>query len=213
MRKFLFLLAACLVLGTSLPARAYEYVFDMSKAIVDNTTPGTKVITLKQTTSTGRSLFFEIKYNTVEECSACEVVNGKLAVKSGVQFTFRCADRLNEVMLGTIPSDAGDQDYQFGNEVTGILDYYGIGNSDNVFIAGRSNQFNAGSSNFSCNIYKTWDGDVKTWYVGPTVVVRTEPISSEELTHADHNVYGQYHTITDDLVGVDVVEVGPRLVT
>lgn len=209
MRKFLFLLAACLVLGTSLPARAYEYVFDMSKAIVDNTTPGTNSITLKQTTSTGRTLYFEIKYNSVEECSACEVVNGKLAVKSGAQFTFRCLDRLNEVMLGTIPSDAGDQDYQFGNEVTGILDYNGIGNLDNVFIAGRSNNFNAGSGNFSCNIYKTWSGDVKTWYVGPTVVVRTEPISSEELTHADHNVYGQYHTLTDDLVGVDVVEVGP----
>lgn len=209
MRKFLFLLAACLVLGASLPARAYEYVFDMSKAIVDNTTPGTNIITLKQTTSTGRTLYFEIKYNSDEECSACEVVNGKLAVKSGVQFTFRCLDRLNEVMLGTIPSDAGDQDYQFGNEVTGILDYNGIGNLDNVFIAGRSNNFNAGSYNFSCNIYKTWDGDVKTWYVGPTVVVRTEPISSEELTHADHNVYGQYHTLTDDLVGVDVVEVGP----
>ena len=31
MRKFLFLLAACLVLGTSLPARAYEYEFDLQE--------------------------------------------------------------------------------------------------------------------------------------------------------------------------------------
>lgn len=30
MRKFLFLLAACLVLGTSLPARAYEYTLDIA---------------------------------------------------------------------------------------------------------------------------------------------------------------------------------------
>ena len=209
MRKYLLIVVACLAACLTQMAAAYEYVFDMSKAIVDNTTPGTNIITLKQTTSTGRTLYFEIKYNSVEECSACEVVNGKLAVKSGVQFTFRCLDRINEVMLGTIPSDANDQDYQFGNEVTGILDYNGIGTLDNVFIAGRSNNFNAGSYNFSCNIYKTWSGDVKTWYVGPTVVVRTEPISSEELTHADHNVYGQYHTLTDDLVGVDVVEVGP----
>ena len=31
MRKFLFLLAACLVLGTSLPARAYEYEFNLQE--------------------------------------------------------------------------------------------------------------------------------------------------------------------------------------
>lgn len=56
---------------------------------------------------------------------------------------------------------------------------------------------------------RAYDGDKKMYFIGPNVMVRTETISTEDLTFADHNVIGQYHSLSDELVGVDVVEVGP----
>ena len=208
MRKYVMLVVACLTACLTQTAAAYEITFDMSKAL-DGYTSGN--ITLKQTSPGGKTVYFEIKASSNDvDLTRCYVdEEGRLAVPSGVQFTFRCTEKLREVWLGTMPSNAGLTDYYFGNEVTSILDFAGIGNTDNVFIAGRSNQFNAGAGNFSANIQKYSSYDQTMYFIGPTVKVYTEPVSTEDLTFADHNVVGQYHSLNDDLVGVKVVELGP----
>ena len=208
MRKYLLIVAACLTACLTQTAAAYEITFDMSKAL-DGYTSGN--ITLKQTSPGGKTVYFEIKASSNDvDLTRCYVdEEGRLAVPSGVQFTFRCTEKLREVWLGTMPSNAGLTDYYFGNEVTNILDFAGVGNTDNVFIAGRSNQFNAGAGNFSANIQKYSSYDQTMYFIGPTVKVYTEPVSTEDLTFADHNVVGQYHSLNDDLVGVKVVELGP----
>ncbi len=153
MRKYVLLVVACLAACLTQTAAAYEITFDMSKAL-DGYTSGN--ITLKQTSPGGKTVYFEIKASSNDvDLTRCYVdEEGRLAVPSGVQFTFRCTEKLREVWLGTMPSNAGLTDYYFGNEVTSILDFAGVGNTDNVFIAGRSNQFNAGAGNFSANIQK-----------------------------------------------------------
>ncbi|MBR2147223.1 MAG: hypothetical protein IJ925_07375 [Muribaculaceae bacterium] len=105
-----------------------------------------------------------------------------------------------DCLLNGAPNDG---DYQFGNEVNGISDFAGIGSTDNYFIAGQSSSgFTAANGVFTTSIH--YSNDQCTWFIGPQVIVRTEPITLEALTHADHNVKHQYHTIDHDLVGVGV---------
>jgi len=210
MRKSILFVTVCLVTCLTQSIKAYEVEFDMSQALTENTSTESNKILLKQTTQGGKTVYFEIKSpdNSVD-LSRCYIDNNRLAVPAGVQFTFRCTEKLNEIWLGTMPSNSGNTDYYFGNEVNSILDYAGVGGTDNVFIAGRSNLFNAGTSNFSATIQKYSSNDQSMYFVGPVVKVHTEPISTEDLTFADHNVIGQYHSLNDELVGVDVVEVGP----
>ena len=189
--------------------KAEEFVFDLSQVTVPQ---NSNQIQLTQKTAAGKTVFFQITANSVEEMKRCYVdpETGRLAVPAGINLTFRCSEKLNEVWLGTVPAvDGSNEDIYFGNEVNSILDYVGINGTDNVFIAGRSNQFKAGTATFSIMDLRAYNGDKKMYFIGPNVMVRTETISTEDLTFADHNVIGQYHSLSDELVGVDVVEVGP----
>ncbi len=217
MRKFLFLLAACLVLGTSLPARAYEYVFDMSQALnPENIDKINKRIAMSQKTSSGKTINFWITYSEDQATSAdlldqCYIDDkGRLALvmgKTDIAIRITCTDKINQVQFGKMDcllnGAPNDGDYQFGNEVNGITDFAGIGSTDNYFIAGQSSSgFAAANGVFTTSIH--YNNDQRTWFIGPQVIVRTEPITLEALTHADHNVKHQYHTIDHDLVGVGV---------
>lgn len=189
--------------------KAEEFVFDLSQVTVPQ---NSNQIQLTQKTAAGKTVYFQITANSEDEMRKCYVdpETGRLAVPAGITLKFQCTEKLNEVWLGTVPAvDGSNPDIYFGNEVNSILDYVGINSTDNVFIAGRSNQFDAGVTNFSIMDLRAYDGDKKMYFIGPNVMVRTETISTEDLTFADHNVIGQYHSLSDELVGVDVVEVGP----
>jgi len=142
-----------------------------------------------------------------EEASRVKFVDGKyLLVPRNTTFTGTQGDEnaLNEMYLGPLPESVGGQDVvQFGTEVGGIVDYLGIGDKDNYFIAGM-NGIDAGTTSISCTI----PGDYQDTYLGPKMMIRDEYISSEDLTFSDHNTMGQNFELNDDLVGVQVVEIG-----
>ena len=209
MRKVFLIVTACLMACLTQNLKAEEFVFDLSQVTVPQ---NSNQIQLTQKTAAGKTVYFQITANSADEMRKCYVdpETGRLAVPAGITLKFQCTEKLNEVWLGTVPAvDGSNADIYFGNEVTSILDYVGIDGTDNVFIAGRSNQFNAGTGTFSIMNLRAYDGDKKMYFIGPNVMVRTETISTEDLTFADHNVVGQYHSLSDELVGVDVVEVGP----
>lgn len=142
-----------------------------------------------------------------EEASKVKLIDGKyLFVPKGTTFTGTQGNgyALNEMYLGPLPTSVGGQDaVQFGTEVNGIIDYVGKGTSDNYFIAGM-NGYDAGTTSISC-IMPSWSSDA---YLGPKMMIRDEYISSEDLTFSDHNTMGQNFELDDDLVGVQVVEIG-----
>lgn len=141
------------------------------------------------------------------EASKVKLIDGKyLFVPKGTTFTGTQGNgnALNEMYLGRMPSTiGGSTDIQFGNEVDGIVDYAGKGTSDNYFVAGMK-EIDAGTTSISCTMLE-WSGDA---YLGPKMMIRDEVISSEDLTFSDHNTMGQYFLLNDDLVGVQVVEIG-----
>lgn len=151
----------------------------------------------------------KIQIQCTDQAAANKVklVNEKyLFIPKGSSFTFSQVEgrALNEVWLGPLSSTTGGADkVQFGTEVNKVLDYDGTGTSDNIFVAGM-NGINPGLSSISCTVNPN-DGDT---YLGPNIMVRDEMISSEDLTFSDHNTMGQFHALTDDLVGVQVVEIG-----
>lgn len=209
MRKVFLIVTACLMACLTQNLKAEEFVFDLSQVTVPQ---NSNQIQLTQKTAAGKTVFFQIIANSAEEMKRCYVdpETGRLAVPAGITLKFQCTEGLNEVWLGTVPAvDGSNEDIYFGNEVNSILDYVGINGTDNVFIAGRSNDFKAGTGTFSSMDLRAYDGDKRMYFIGPKVMVRTETITTEDLTFADHNVNGQYHSLSDELVGVDVVEVGP----
>lgn len=198
-------------------AAAYEYVFDMSQALnPENIDKTNKRIAMKQKTSSGKTIYFYITY--AEDQATSEALldqcyiddKGRLALvmgKTDIAIRITCTDKINQVQFGKMDcllnGAPNDGDYQFGNEVNGISDFAGIGSTDNYFIAGQSSSgFAVANSVFTTSIH--YNNDQRTWFIGPQVIVRTEPITLEALTHADHNVKHQYHTIDHDLVGVGV---------
>lgn len=171
---------------------------------------------MKQQTSSGKTINFWITYSEDQATSAalldqCYIDDkGRLALvmgKTDIAIRITCTDKINQVQFGKMDcllnGAPNDGDYQFGNEVNGISDFAGIGSTDNYFIAGQSSSgFSAANGVFTTSIH--YNNDQRTWFIGPQVIVRTEPITLEALTHADHNVKHQYHTIDHDLVGVGV---------
>ena len=145
-----------------------------------------------------------------EEASRVKFIDGKyLLVPKNTTFTGFTGTQgngnaLNEMYLGPLPESVGGQDVvQFGTEVGGIVDYLGIGDKDNYFIAGMKG-IDAGTTSISCTI----PGHYQDTYLGPKMMIRDEYISSEDLTFSDHNTMGQFFELNDDLVGVQVVELG-----
>ncbi len=171
---------------------------------------------MSQKTSSGKTINFWITYSEDQATSAdlldqCYIDDkGRLALvmgKTDIAIRITCTDKINQVQFGKMDcllnGAPNDGDYQFGNEVNGITDFAGIGSTDNYFIAGQSSSgFAAANGVFTTSIH--YNNDQRTWFIGPQVIVRTEPITLEALTHADHNVKHQYHTIDHDLVGVGV---------
>ncbi len=217
MRKVFLIVTACLMACLTQTAAAYEYVFDMSQALnPENIDKPNKRIAMKQKTSSGKTIYFYITYSEDQATSEalldqCYIDNkGRLALVMGrtdIAISITCTDKINQVQFGKMDcllnGAPNDGDYQFGNEVNGITDFAGIGTSDNYFIAGQSSSgFSAANGVFKTSIH--YNNDQRTWFIGPQVIVRTEPITLEALTHADHNVKHQYHTIDHDLVGVGV---------
>ena len=217
MRKLFLIMAVCLMACLTQNLKAYEYVFDMSQALnPENIDKTNKRIAMKQTTSSGKTINFWITYSEDQATSAalldqCYIDDkGRLALvmgKTDIAIRITCTDKINQVQFGKMDcllnGAPNDGDYQFGNEVNGISDFAGIGSTDNYFIAGQSSSgFAAANGVFTTSIHYNYDQ--RTWFIGPQVIVRTEPITLEALTHADHNVKHQYHTIDHDLVGVGV---------
>lgn len=210
-------MAACLMACLTQNLKAYEYTFDMSQALnPENIDKTNKRIAMKQTTSSGKTIYFYITYSEDQATSAalldqCYIDDkGRLALvmgKTDIAIRITCTDKINQVQFGKVDcllnGAHNDGDYQFGNEVNSISDFAGIGSTDNYFIAGQSSSgFTAANGVFTTSIHYNYDQ--RTWFIGPQVIVRTEPITLEALTHADHNVKHQYHTIDHDLVGVGV---------
>ena len=189
----------------------------MSQALnPENIDKTNKRIAMKQKTSSGKTIYFYITYSEDQATSEallkqCYIDDkGRLALvmgKTDIAIKITCTDKINQVQFGKMDcllnGAPNDGDYQFGNEVNGISDFAGIGSTDNYFIAGQSSSgFASANGVFTTSIH--YNNDQRTWFIGPQVIVRTEPITLEALTHADHNVKHQYHTIDHDLVGVGV---------
>lgn len=150
----------------------------------------------------------KMQCTSAAEASRVRLVDGKyLLVPKGTTFTGYQGDgnALNEMYLGPLAYSIGGQDaVQFnGKEVTGIVDYLGKGDQDNYFIVGM-NGYEAGTTSITCTI----PGHYNDTYLGPKMMIRDEFISSEDLTFSDHNTMGQYFELNDDIVGVQVVEIG-----
>lgn len=145
----------------------------------------------------------------------CKIVDGKLIFPSHSTFKVQCTkENLRQVRLGALPQYNGTEflndDIQFDNEVNivgGLDDPATGGSALNTFVAGQQGNnaisIEPGKKTFS--ILEVRKDDVKSrQFAMGTVRVFTEPITLEALTHADHNVKHQYHTIDHDLVGVGV---------
>ena len=159
---------------------------------------------MSQKTSSGKTINFWITYSEDQATSAdlldqCYIDDkGRLALvmgKTDIAIRITCTDKINQVQFGKMDcllnGAPNDGDYQFGNEVNGITDFAGIGSTDNYFIAGQSSSgFAAANGVFTTSIH--YNNDQRTWFIGPQVIVRTEPITLEALTHADHNVIARF---------------------
>lgn len=179
------------------------------------------IVTFSTTNERGEKATVKIQCPNPEAASAFRFVDGKyIVVRAGSNLTFETEDQriLNEVYLGTVrKADGSGADINFypvgqndytQTDISGFFDFNGPGSTDNYFVAGISKDFAPGSTSYTCGIKKTYDGDNTEYRFGPQFVIRDERFTCEELTFADHNVVGQYHSIIDDLIGVQVVEVG-----
>ena len=223
MRKFLFLLAACLVLGTSLPARAYEYVFNFADC--ESTTDGNNVTyTLKN--QDGKTLV-EVVFMTdpnfitnnpgLTGPSRVHLAgdnSGRLVVPSGTKIRVYMRDgyNLREVWLGKIGNSENSvcgQEFDNGATMDDVRDLENLwngGTDEHLFVRGIKGTFTATMFATSNNLSKL-DRTDRDYYFGPSITVCSEGITMEDLTNADHNVRLMNHTIVDEVVGVDVKNV------
>ncbi|MBR1543792.1 MAG: hypothetical protein IJ626_02730, partial [Muribaculaceae bacterium] len=193
-------------------ASAGEYYFNLADAFNENITKVSETqITFTQKTPSGKTVFFSLTLNSKEDAGLWHVDGDRLVVPAGTVIKAQCTERLNEMWLGEVLPVNGGNDYYFGNELNSLADDSRIvGASPNVFVAGLSSNISVGATSITATIQKSWSGDKSLYYLGPWVMVRTEAITLEDLTSADHNVKQQYHAISDDLVGVEVLSLDYR---
>ena len=216
MRKFFLIVAACLMACLTQNLRAYEYTFDMSKGLDPGNYSQDKIsMKFNSPNPEGGSVILTLTLPYGKTINDCKIVDGKLIFPSHSTFKVQCTkENLRQVRLGALPQYNGTEflndDIQFDNEVNivgGLDDPATGGSALNTFVAGQQGNnaisIEPGKKTFS--ILEVRKDDVKSrQFAMGTVRVFTEPITLEALTHADHNVKHQYHTIDHDLVGVGV---------
>ena len=216
MRKFFLIVAACLMACLTQNLKAYEYVFDMSKGLDPGNYSQDKIsMKFNSPNPEGGSVILTLTLPYGKTINDCKIVDGKLIFPSHSTFKVQCTkENLRQVRLGALPQYNGTEflndDIQFDNEVNivgGLDDPATGGSALNTFVAGQQGNnaisIEPGKKTFS--ILEVRKDDVKSrQFAMGTVRVFTEPITLEALTHADHNVKHQYHTIDHDLVGVGV---------
>ena len=118
---------------------------------------------------------------------------------------------LNKVVLGpmTAGKEWGVDATQFSNpaEENGIHDWVQTTqrtNSENYWLSNFFRDVLFGKTEMTFGGQSGSDLQNNARYIGPTIVVRDECTTAEELTFADHDVKQSKHFISDDLVGVDV---------
>ena len=202
--------------------KAYEYTFDMSKGLdPGNYTTGVQgqqdKISMKfnSPNPNGGSVILTLTLPYGKTINDCKIVEGKLIFPSHSTFKVQCTkENLRQVRLGALPQYNGTEflndDIQFDNEVNivgGLDDPATGGSALNTFVAGQQGNnaisIEPGKKTFSISQVRKDNVTSRQFAMG-TVRVFTEPITLEALTHADHNVKHQYHTIDHDLVGVGV---------
>lgn len=204
-------------------ARAYEYTFDMSKGLdPGNYTTGVQgqqdkiSMRFNSPNPNGGSVILTLTLPYGKTINDCKIVEGKLIFPSHSTFKVQCTkEYLRQVRLGALPEYRNNEiipgDIQFDNEVNivaGLDDPETGGSALNTFVAGQEvgNQevsIKPQSRTFTITEVRA-NSDKWRYFVMGVVRVFTEPITLEALTHADHNVKHQYHTIDHDLVGVGV---------
>ena len=216
MRKFFLIVAACLMACLTQNLKAYEYVFDMSKGLDPGNYSQDKIsMKFNSPNPEGGSVILTLTLPYGKTINDCKIVDGKLIFPSHSTFKVQCTkENLRQVRLGALPQYNGTEflndDIQFDNEVNivgGLDDPATGGSALNTFVAGQQGNnaisIEPGKKTFS--ILEVRKDDVKSrQFAMGTVRVFTEPITLEALTHADHNVKHQYHTIDHDLIGVGV---------
>ena len=212
MRKVILLL---MTLVASSYASAYEYVFDMSKALETgqiydqnkwviesevNPISGKKA---KMTLILTNKEFIDKMHISEEGQLVFYGQSTKIQIASQDGFAPRAT------WLGTISGKNLDDVY-FGDEVNGVKDWKGadIGGRTNFFIKEKGGTFTK-TSFYSKPVPDYVRQEIQ---MGPKVYFWTEGTSLEDLTFADHNVKQQYHAFDHDLVGVKVVPVNGKKV-
>lgn len=222
MRKVFLIVTACLMACLTQNLKAYEYVFDMSKGLdPGNYTTGVQgqqdKISMKFNSPNpeGGSVILTLTLPYGKTINDCKIVDGKLIFPSHSTFKVQCTkENLRQVRLGALPQYNGtdflNDDIQFDNEVNivgGLDDPATGGSALNTFVAGQQGNnaisIEPGKKTFSISEVRKDNVKSRQFAMG-TVRVFTEPITLEALTHADHNVKHQYHTIDHGLVGVGV---------
>lgn len=217
MRKFLFLLAACLVLGTSLPARAYEYVFDMSKCKDTRTVTAANHVLYTMTYENGATITLDVTPTSSDYLDRIQVNDeNKLVVPFLSRISIRVQDGYNMRMawIGAITSNyntSTDEVLHGGVTEANVHDMHNIvtgSTSDHLFVAGMNTSaatkitgtyFRTGSNEFART-----SGYDQDYYLGPIFRIWSEGTSLEDLVKADNSVREQTHMIDHDLVGVAV---------
>lgn len=217
MRKFLFLLAACLVLGTSLPARAYEYVFDMSKCKDTRTVTAANHVLYTMTYENGATITLDVTPTSSDYLDRIQVNDeNKLVVPFLSRISIRVQDGYNMRMawIGAITSNyntSTDEVLHGGVTEANVHDMHNIvtgSTSDHLFVAGMNTSaatkitgtyFRTGSNEFART-----SGYDQDYYLGPIFRIWSEGTSLEDLVKADNSVREQTHKIDHDLVGVAV---------
>lgn len=217
MRKFLFLLAACLVLSTSLPARAYEYAFDMSKCKDTRTVTAANHVLYTMTYENGATITLDVTPTSSDYLDRIQVNDeNKLVVPFLSRISIRVQDGYNMRMawIGAITSNyntSTDEVLHGGVTEANVHDMHNIvtgSTSDHLFVAGMNTSaatkitgtyFRTGSNEFART-----SGYDQDYYLGPIFRIWSEGTSLEDLVKADNSVREQTHMIDHDLVGVAV---------
>ena len=219
MKKYIILAVfSCLALLST----ANEYVFDLREATIPTTgntlemTSSDGAVTLTITIPERERLDASHTYS-MSDC-VYDSQTGRLKIIWGSGASVRAKQNmgrnLNYVALGEWTyADTGKNlcfnEAHFSPDRSNpvdIKDYIPNGDEAHQVTLNLFNLKNRDDKTEMYSAFTWWENCFEVW-IGPTFVVRDEPITLEDLTFADHAVKNFYHTITDDLVGVRVENV------
>lgn len=217
MRKVFLIVTACLMACLTQNARAYEYVFDMSKCKDTRTVTAANHVLYTMTYENGATITLDVTpdFNIPNALDRVQVNDeNKLVIPALAKIQIKVNDGyyMRMAWLGAITSNYNigeDEVLAGGVTEANVHDMHNIitgSTSDHLFVAGMNTYATTKVrlSYLTTNNFPKTSGNDQDYYLGPIFRIWSEGTSLEDLVKADNSVREQTHMIDHDLVGVAV---------